>query len=71
MKNEIVLNCRELKRISSIAEELYGANPTDWSSVRISIDSCEIGSTVTATYNIKHKELVGEFTVTITDEENW
>ena len=71
MKKEIVLSSRELKRISSIAEELYGANPTDWSSVRINVYSCEIGSTVTATYNIKHKELTGEFTVTITNEENW
>jgi hypothetical protein len=71
MKNEIVLNYRELKRISSIAEELYGPNPTDWSKIEINSDSCEIGSTVTATYIINHKEIVGEFTVTITNEENW
>jgi hypothetical protein len=35
------------------------------------MDSCEIGSIVTATYDLEHKGLVGEFTVTITDEENW
>jgi hypothetical protein len=71
MKNEITLNCRELKRIQSIAEEIYGTDPNDWASIRINMDSCEIGSTVTATYNLVHKDLVGEFTVTITDEENW
>jgi hypothetical protein len=71
MKSEITLNCRELKRIQSIAEEIYGTDPNAWSSIRINMDSCEIGSIVTATYDLEHKGLVGEFTVTITDEENW
>jgi hypothetical protein len=71
MKSEITLNCRELKRIQSIAEEIYGTNPSDWSSIRINVNSCEIGSIVTATYDLKYNGLVGEFTVTITDEDNW
>jgi len=71
MKSEITLNCRELKRIQSIAEEIYGIDPNDWSSIRINVNSCEIGSTVTATYDLQYKGLIGDFTVTITDVDAW
>jgi len=30
-----------------------------------------IGQVLTATFVIEHKDVDGEFTVTITDEENW
>ena len=30
-----------------------------------------IGSVLTAKFNIEHKEVDGEFTVVITDEEHW
>jgi hypothetical protein len=72
MKNEISLSCRELKRIQSIAEEIYGTDPNDWSSVRINVETGSgIGSIVTATYDLHYKGLVGDFTVTITDVEDW
>ena len=68
--NTIRLNRRELNRI---LELLNLFNDTgDYSYVELMQESDSgIGSVLTAKFNIEHKEVDGEFTVVITDEEHW
>jgi hypothetical protein len=68
--NTIRLNRRELNRV---LELLNIFNDTgDYSYVELMQESDSgIGSVLTAKFNIEHKEVNGEFTVVITDEEQW
>ena len=68
--NIVRLNCRELNRI---LELLNLFNDTgDYGFVKLMQESDSgIGSVLTAKFNIEHKEVDGEFTVVITDEEQW
>ena len=68
--NTIRLNRRELNRI---LELLNLFNDTgDYSYVELVQESDSgIGSVLTAKFNIEHKEVDGEFSVVITDEEHW
>ena len=68
--NTIRLNRRELNRI---LELLNLFNDTgEYGYVELTQESGSgIGSLLTAKFNIEHKEVDGEFTVVITDEEHW
>ena len=68
--NIIRLNRRELNRV---LELLNLFNDTgDYGYVELVQESDSgIGSVLTAKFIIEHKEVNGEFTVVITDEEQW
>lgn len=68
--NKITLNARELEKIYTIFNQMnesseYGAVTLEQS------DNTGIGSTLTATMYVTHREVEGDFTVTITDEKDW
>lgn len=71
--NKITLNVRELKDIMDLFNKI---NEPTWSPEYESIileqsGESGIGSILKATMYINHKDVEGEFTVTITDEGNW
>lgn len=69
--NTIRLNRRELNRVSDLFN-LFNAGQADYGYVELIQESDSgIGSVLTAKFNIVHKEVDGEFTVVITDEEHW
>ena len=71
---EIYLSHRELKELLEIVETM---NPPDTLGiqagiVKVGVDSSSgIGSVVTATVPVKQGDRWGDWTTTITDEENW
>lgn len=67
---EIRLTGRELNRIYELYEKI--SKGAEWESVTLrTMNGSGIGSILTATFIIEHKEIDGDFTVTITDETNW
>lgn len=69
-RNTIRLNRREVDRLKELFDLLNQSK--DYGSVVLDQHSENgIGSVLTATFVIEHKEVDGEFTVTITDENNW
>lgn len=69
-RNTIRLNRREVDRLKELFDLLNQSK--DFGSVVLDQHSeNEIGSVLTATFAIKHKEVDGEFTVTISDELDW
>jgi len=74
MKKEISLVPKEIKEIYEITQKLYGKeeNLLVFGTVDITTESNEIGTITKATFeNIVHEGLIGDFTVTITDVEDW
>jgi hypothetical protein len=69
-ENKIILSIKEVKRIYELMEKI---NKSDqWNSVELVSESCSgIGSILTATFNVTHKDVEGSFKVSITDESNW
>jgi len=66
----ITLNRREVDRLKELFDELHGTG--DFGSVVLAQhDNSGIGTVLTATFVVTHKDIDGEFTVTITDEEYW
>ncbi len=72
MSNTISLNRRELTRIYELFNTL-NVMPSEYDRVTITqgSHSSGIGSILNATFTITHKEVDGEFTVTISDESHW
>lgn len=69
-RNTIRLNRREVDRLKELFDLLNQSK--DFGSVVLDQHSeNEIGYVLTATFAIEHKEVDGEFTVTITDESDW
>lgn len=71
--NTITLNVRELQDVMDMFNKINEPTlSTEFESITLeqSGDS-GIGSILKATMNIRHKDVEGEFTVTITDESNW
>ncbi len=68
--NNIRLNQREVNRLKELFDLLNELK--DYGSVTLNQDNeSGIGSVLTATFAITHKDIDGEFTVTISDESNW
>ena len=68
--NFIILNRRELDRISELLNILQESG--DYSYVELTQDrSSGIGNVLNAKFQITHKDIDGEFVVTITDVETW
>ena len=69
-RNTIRLNRREVDRLKELFDLLNQSK--DFGSVVLNqYGENEIGSLLTATFVIEHKEVDGQFTVTITDENDW
>lgn len=69
-RSTIRLNHREVNRLKELFDILnesreYGSVTLDQYSQN------EIGTVLTATFVVTHKDIDGEFTVTITDESHW
>ena len=68
--NNVSLNRREVKRLNELFDLLNDSG--DYGSVKLEqFNESGIGSVLTATFVITHKDIDGEFTVTISDESNW
>ena len=66
----IRLNKRELHRLVELFDSFN--QQKEFGSVTLAqYGDNGIGQVLTATFVIEHKDVDGEFTVTITDEENW
>ncbi len=66
----IRLNKRELHRLVELFDRFN--QQKEFGSVTLAQHGDNgIGQVLTATFVIEHKDVDGEFTVTITDEENW
>ncbi len=66
----IRLNRRELDRIKELFDNLHETG--DFGSVVLDQHGDNgIGNVLTATFVVTHKDVDGEFTVTISDEDNW
>jgi hypothetical protein len=68
--NTIRLNQKEIEKLYELFNTMNECE--DYGSVTLAqTNANEIGSSLTATFYVTHKEVEGEFTVTITDESNW
>ena len=68
--NRIRLNARELQKIYDMFQKMNESS--DYGSIILeSSDENEIGSVLKATMYVTHKDVEGDFTVTITDESDW
>ena len=68
--NKITINRRELDRILEILEKLHG----DMSHASVELiqeGGNGIGTVLTAKFYLNHLSIPGEFSVVITDENNW
>ena len=66
----IRMNKRELYRLVELFDSFN--QQKEYGSVTLTQHGDNgIGQVLTATFVIEHKDVEGEFTVTITDEENW
>lgn len=66
----IRMNKRELHRLVELFDRFN--QQKEFGSVTLAqYGDNGIGQVLTATFVIEHKDVDGEFTVTITDEENW
>ena len=68
--NTIRLNRRELNRVLELLNLFNDAGEYGYVELIQESDS-GIGSVLTAKFYITHKDVEGEFTVVITDEEHW
>jgi hypothetical protein len=71
MSNTISLNKREITRIYELFNNLNDLKEYGTVTITQGSHSSGIGSVINATYTITHKDVDGEFTVTISDESHW
>ena len=68
--NKITINRRELDRILEILEKLHG--DISHASVELTQEGGNgVGTVLTAKFYLNHLSIQGEFSVVITDENNW
>jgi len=68
--NKITLNARELQKIYDLFNKMTDSK--DFETIELEqSESDGIGSILKATMYIKHREVEGKFTVTISDEMEW
>jgi len=68
--HRIRLTARELQKIYDMFQKMNESS--DYGSITLeSSDENEIGSVLKATMYVTHKDVEGDFTVTITDENDW
>lgn len=68
--NKIVLNVEAVERLYKLFNTLNESK--DFGHVTLESEGDNgIGDTITATFDIIHKDIDGQFKVTITDENDW
>jgi hypothetical protein len=68
--NKITLSRREIEKLYLLFNRLNESS--EYGSVTLSEEGGNgIGGVLTATFCVTHKDVEGEFTVTITDENDW
>lgn len=68
--HRIRLTARELQKIYDMFQKMNESG--DYGSIILeSSNENEIGSVLKATMYVTHKDVEGDFTVTITDESDW
>jgi len=68
--NRITINRSELNRINEILHKLHG--DMDHASVELIQEGDNgIGTVLTAKFYLNYQDIPGEFSVVITDENNW
>jgi hypothetical protein len=68
--NKITLSAREIDKLYQLFNKMNES--IDYGSVTLASEGNNgIGSVLTATFYVTHKDVEGEFTVTITDESDW
>lgn len=67
----ITLNSRELARLTELFNKLNESKDYGYVTLHRESDNNGIGSVLTATFVITHKDIDGEFTVTISDQNDW
>lgn len=68
--NKIILNKVAIDRLYELFNKLNQSK--DFGHVTLESEGDNgIGDTITATFYITHKDVDGEFTVTITDQNDW
>ena len=70
MKQTISMNRREVERLYELFNLLHESGDHGYVTLCQEGDN-GIGNGLTATFVITHNEIDGEFTTTITDEEDW
>ena len=69
MMSKIRLTARELQKVYDLFNKM---NEGEYSSIELKQSKGnEIGSILTATMYVTHRDVEGDFTVTITDEMEW
>lgn len=67
---KITLTARELQEVYDLFNQMNESS--DYGSVTLeSSNESGIGSVLKATFTVTHKDVEGDFTVTITDEKDW
>ena len=67
--NTVRIGRRELEKLYALFNTMNESE--DYGSVTLAQTSESIGSALTATFYVTHKEVEGEFTVTITEDSDW
>ena len=72
-KNKIMLSHYELDKIYNATKNLYGDGISNSRKMITLIQKGDngIGTLLSAEFTIEHNDLPGQFTVTITDVEDW
>jgi hypothetical protein len=65
--NKITLNAREIQKIYDLFNKMNES--TDFGTIEL--EQSESTGILTATMTVTHREVEGEFTVTISDEMEW
>jgi hypothetical protein len=68
--NTIKLNRREVEKLYILFNTMNESEDYGYVTLKQTTEN-GIGSVLTATFYVTHKETEGEFIVTITDESNW
>jgi len=65
---EIYLNSDLVNMLHRVTKGIYG---DESGPVKLSYESYSIGSVLKATFEIRHKDYDGDFTVTLMDQDDW
>jgi hypothetical protein len=69
--NKITLNARELQEVFDFFNKMNESSDYGTIVLEQSDDGNGIGTILTATMYVTHRDMEGDFKVTITDENDW
>lgn len=71
MESKLHLNMKEINEIYEMGQTIYEDKDPIFSPITLSCEQSSVGHILSATFEIEHKGLPGEFTVAITDVRDW